>query len=82
MIPQDAIATALVDYFQTLAHTQGPLHTETDLLASGLLDSLQVIDLVCFLESRFRVRMQPADINAGNLGSVNRIAQYILSQAA
>ena len=82
MIAQDVIAAALVEYLQSASYDHGTIHIETDLLGSGLLDSLLVMDLVCFLESRFQVKMEPADINPSNLRSVSQIAQYVDARAA
>ena len=82
MIAEDVIATVLTDYLQSVSHAQGSIRNETDLLESGLLDSLQVMDLVCFLEIRFQVTMQPADISPSNLRSVSRIAHFVHARAA
>ena len=77
MSTTDTIAAALVDYLQSVPGTRGAIDEESDLLDSGILDSLLVMDLVCFLEVRFQVRMQPADINPDNLRSVRRLAHYV-----
>jgi acyl carrier protein len=82
MTAKDVIATALVNFLQSSPEAQGSIDVETDLLESGQLDSLRVMDLVCFLESHFQVKMQPADINPNNLRSVSRIAHYVLARAA
>ncbi len=71
------IAAVLIDYLKSAPGTLGAIDEETDLLNSGSLDSLLVMDLVCFLEARFQVRMQPADINPANLRSVRRLAHYV-----
>ena len=82
MIAKQAIAKELVDYLKAAPEADACLDIDTDLLESGRLDSLQVMDLVCFLESRFQVQMQPADINPDNLRSVSRIAKYVHTQMA
>ena len=73
----ETIAAALIKYLQTAPDARGPIDMETDLLTSGRLDSLQVMDLVCFLEDRFAVRMQPADINPHNMRSILRLSNYV-----
>ena len=75
MSTTDEIAAILVDYLRSAP--EGPIDADTDLLHSGRLDSLLVMDLVCFLEIRFRIKMQPADVNPNNLRSVWCLAQYV-----
>ncbi|RIK70080.1 MAG: hypothetical protein DCC67_20940 [Planctomycetota bacterium] len=82
MSTKESIAAVLIDYLQSAPDAQGVVDEETDLLESGRLDSIQVMDLVCFLESRFRVTMQPQDITPDNLRSVDRIARYVRARAA
>ena len=77
MSTTDTIAAVLIDYLQSALGSLGPIDAETDLLDSGRLDSLSVMDLVCFLEVRFQIRMQPADVNPGNLRSVRRLTHYV-----
>ena len=77
MTNADPIITVLIDYLQSAPGTQDPIRVETDLLESGRLDSLLVMDLVCFLEARFQIRMQPADINPDNLRTVRCLAHYV-----
>ena len=78
----DTIAAVLIDYVQSADGTEGPICVDTDLLESGRLDSLLVMDLVCFLEARFQIRMQPMDINPDNLRSVRRLAQYVRARCS
>jgi acyl carrier protein len=78
----DTIAAVLIEFLQSADATEGPICVDTDLLASGKLDSLLVMDLVCFLEARFQIRMQPTDINPDNLRSVRRLANYLRSRSS
>ena len=73
----NTITAVLIDYFNSAPGTLGGIDEETDLLDSGSLDSLLVMDLVCFLEARFQIRMQPADINPANLRSIRHLAHYV-----
>jgi acyl carrier protein len=82
MIAADAIESVLVDYLQTNHVGQGPLGVHTDLIDSGWLDSLLVMDLVCFIESRFGVRMTATDISPGNLRNVKCLAECISRKQA
>ena len=73
----DTIAAVLIDYIQSADGSEGAPRIDTDLLASGRLDSLLVMDLVCFLEAQFQIRMRPTDITPDNLRSVKRMAEFV-----
>ncbi len=71
------ISTALIEFFHAANNSQEPVLFDTDLLASGRLDSLLVMDLVSFLEARFQVRMQPHEINPHNLRSIKCLTDFV-----
>jgi acyl carrier protein len=73
----DTIASVLIDYLQSSQGMARSMNAETDLVESGMLDSMLVMDLICFLEARFQVSMEPADINPQNLRSVTCLAHYL-----
>jgi acyl carrier protein len=77
MMTIDSIATVLADYLHSSPAVAGSIDRETDLIESGWLDSILVMDLVCFLEARFQCRMQPTDISPRNLRSVRCLAHYV-----
>jgi acyl carrier protein len=54
-----------------------PLADETPLLDSGILDSLGLLRLVVFLEERFGITMDDADLLPENFASVNSICAYL-----
>ena len=54
-----------------------PLANETSLLDSGILDSLSLLRLVVFLEERFGITMDDADLLPENFASVNAICAYL-----
>lgn len=53
------------------------LSADDDLLASGLLDSLGVMQLVWFIEKEFGVQVPPQDVTIEHFQSVDRIAAYV-----
>jgi acyl carrier protein len=55
-----------------------PSH-ETDLLATGLLDSLGFVDLLLALERRFGVRVAMETLEPDNFRSVAAIAEFIIA---
>ena len=57
------------------------LTESTSLLTSGVLDSLNTMRLITFLEERFRVEIQPHEIGAEHFGTVASIADLVQSKS-
>lgn len=53
------------------------LRVDTDLIASGQLDSMLVMDLVHFVETRFSVWLDPTDIAPQNLRTAAALARCV-----
>ena len=53
------------------------LRPDESLLASGIVDSMGVMEVVAFLETEFGVVVEDADITEENLGSLAAIARYV-----
>jgi len=56
---------------------QLPLSNETPLLEDGVLDSLSLLQLVVFLQERFKITVDEADLLPENFASVNTICAYL-----
>jgi acyl carrier protein len=54
-----------------------PIADDTDLLATGLLDSVTVVLLVGFLEERFAVRLGDEHLVPEHLGSLDRLVALV-----
>jgi acyl carrier protein len=54
-----------------------PLDADTALLSSGLIDSFALTGLISALESRFHVRIDPADIGVDNFDTPAQIQTYV-----
>jgi len=52
------------------------------LVTGGLFDSIDMIGLVAFLESRFEIEFMPRDIDVHSLDSVARIEELIRKKLA
>ena len=79
---RSAAARALVDFISTeLVGSQEDvdLGTDSDLLGSGLIDSLAVMRLVAFIEQSHGVSVQPADVTIENFMTVGKIMNYLES---
>ena len=71
----------LLHYLQEHHWGGGSVDCETDLIESGQLDSLVVMDLVYFVGSRFGIEMSPQEISPHNLRTVQRLAQFITEKS-
>ena len=50
---------------------------ETDLIETGLLDSLALVELLARLEESFDVSISPDDLELENFRSIDSIARFI-----
>ncbi len=53
------------------------LSPEEDLLGSGLIDSLGMIQLLAFIEEKFEVKVPPQDMTIENFMTVEAIGNYL-----
>jgi acyl carrier protein len=61
------------------AQAKKDVHIEDDdsLLVTKLLDSLKVVELVVFLESRYQVSFESDELNPDNLDTINAIVRLL-----
>lgn len=52
----------------------------TPLITGGILDSLGTLELVTFLEERFDVQLEAADVDATRLDTLERIAVLVAAK--
>lgn len=57
--------------------TDDDLTADTSLIASGRLDSLQILELIEFAESHFHLRLLDEDMHPDNFESIGSVAQLI-----
>ena len=53
---------------------------DTEILSGHIVDSLGIIELISFIQSRYYIKMEQADLTIENLDSAQRIARYIKSR--
>jgi acyl carrier protein len=52
----------------------------TDLQASGILDSFSTLALVAFLDERFQVRLEPADVSTESFRTVGSLVELVVGK--
>jgi acyl carrier protein len=55
----------------------GPMNDDESLVLSGRLSSLDVVDVLTFLEGKFGFEMDPNDFDQAKFDSVNSIAGLV-----
>ena len=55
---------------------------ETDLAKAGILDSFSTLDMAAFIDDRFKVRLEPSDINGGSFRNVRSLCGIVLEKMA
>ncbi len=58
------------------------LTDDTPLISGGILDSIATLQLVMFIEERFRVSFEPHEVDKENLDSLNLMARLLQSKTA
>jgi acyl carrier protein len=53
------------------------LSATESLLEAGLIDSTGILELLAFLEERFKIGIPDADLTPANFDSINTIAAYV-----
>ena len=56
------------------------LEDDMSLLASGLIDSLAVLDIIAFLETRFDIQFDPEDLTGENFDRISSMAALVRSR--
>lgn len=72
----------IIAYIQDnlLDSNEEPLQAEDDLLTSGLIDSINVMKLISFIEEKFEVTIPPEDMTIEYFMTVENIVEYLESR--
>lgn len=75
----DVIETVRTYIIETYLPGQDPraLTPSTELISSGILDSLATLDLVSFLEKQYGIELEAHEVDPATLGTLERIAGLV-----
>ena len=77
----DGVAQQLLSHINAeLSQLDEPVELDTDLLISGALDSLAVMQVVAWMEDHLNVEVDPVDIVFENFQTVEAMAAFVHSQ--
>ena len=65
------------DFLTTLANKEIPIGDDDSLLATRLLDSLKVSELIVFLENHYKVTYESDELTPDNLDTINAIVSLL-----
>lgn len=73
----DELTPALVEMITSEITFGEPVEPGTDLLLTGLVDSLGVIRIVTWLEDHLQIEIDPVDVVLENFQTVERMVDYV-----
>ncbi len=56
------------------------IENSTPLISGGFIDSISTLQMVDFLEKKYKIEFQPHEVDRDNLDSIDLIAQFVLSK--
>ena len=75
---QEKFPSALLEFVRTeVAVGDGPHELETDLVLTGLVDSLGVVVVVGWIEDRLGIEIDPGDVVIEHFESVAAMVEYL-----
>jgi acyl carrier protein len=76
----ERIKVALRESVQQLSETDEPLADDTELLLSGLLDSIAVTQVVATIEAMLSREVPPLDITIDNFATLRAMYDYVAAR--
>jgi acyl carrier protein len=58
-----------------------PFSNDASFLEERIVDSMGVMDLVAYVEDKFKIKVDDLDVTPDNFDSVNRLAAFIKSKS-
>jgi acyl carrier protein len=81
MADRNQLQADLVQFVQLRGSRHANITSQTDLLESGLLDSLLLMDLIFHIEEHYGLRFDSDQVNPANFRTIMDIVNFVLSQA-
>jgi len=72
---KDEIRQFIIEKF--LFNMEDRLDDDISLLGTNIVDSVGILEIVSFIESRFNLVVEDQELTSENLDSVNKIARFV-----
>jgi acyl carrier protein len=79
-VDRNRLEADLVQFVQSRGSRHAEVTSLTDLLESGLLDSLLLMDLIFHIEEAYGVRFDSDNVNPSNFRTIADIVNFVLDQ--
>jgi len=63
-----------------LLDSEYALEDSQNLIASGIVDSTGILELITYLEEKYRIQFQDEELTAENFQSIERISRVVLEK--
>lgn len=73
----DGFAAALIEMIQTEITFGEPVGPDTDLLLTGLVDSIGVVRIVTWIEDYLEIEIDPVEVVVENFQSVALVVEFV-----
>jgi D-alanine--poly(phosphoribitol) ligase subunit 2 len=75
------VRAKVIDLASRMGHEKPALGDDDVIPKTGLLDSIGIMELIVWLETRFDVEINQSDLTIENFGTVNAIVEYLATHA-
>ena len=79
---EQSIKNKVVELVAALGDDASGLEPDEIIPATGLIDSAGLLELIAWYEHHFKLKIPPEDVSIDNLGSLSRMADYVLAHRA
>jgi acyl carrier protein len=79
MVLKDELRQFVADNFMFGKPCEG-FADDDSFIERGIIDSTAVMELVAFLEERYRIKLQDRELIPDNFDSVNKLARFVASR--
>ena len=72
----NTVKEAITDYILNLSN-ESSIEGSINLFENGYLSSLDVLDIICFIEENYKISVTDDDLGMDNFSSIDKMIHYI-----
>jgi len=76
------VENEVINFIKTTFRVKEEIQPELSLVGTGIVSSISMIELVCWIEQNFKLQIPPEDFLPENFDSVKSICNYISNKKA
>lgn len=77
---ENTIKNKIIELVSALGEDASSLASDEIIPATGLIDSAGLLELIAWYEQHFKLKLAPEDVSIDNLGSLSRMADFVLER--